>query len=403
MWRDARRQPLFHEAVLVLTSDRDIWLQRMLRVAEPVLAAAAEGRLRAALPSGPSSVWPDVATVNHAEALARVLAGIGPWLECSVTEPVEAAAQQRLRLALAPALASLADTAAPDYVTLGGHRQGLVAGGMLALAILRAPEVCWNGLPLETRRGLVVQLAGCQRILPLANNWQLFSGAIEVLLHKLGAAKTIGAAMTRLERVESWYLGDGWYGDGPEFRTDYYNSFVIHPFILACHAGLGSAIPSDRTTVAIVRAQRHAEVLERMIGGDGSMPVLGRSMAYRCANLHLLGLLALTGLLPPTLDPGQVRDAMQRVILRTLDAPGTFDQAGWLVPGLAGYQPGLAEPYISCGSLYMCSLAFLPLGLPPEALFWQQPEIAGTSSRAWAGIDLRADHALRASPPRSLP
>jgi hypothetical protein len=79
------------------------------------------------------------------------------------------------------------------------------------------------------------------------------------------------------------------------------------------------------------------------------------------------------------------------------------DQAGCLVSGLTGYQHGLAEPYISFGSLYMCSLAFLPRGLPPEAPFWRQPEIAGTSSRAWAGIDLRADHALRASPPRFLP
>jgi hypothetical protein len=386
-----------------LTIDRDIWLTRLLRVAEPVLAAAAEGRLRAALPTGPPSVWSDVAAVNHAEALARVLAGIGPWLECKVTDPVEAAAQQRLGLAVAPALASLADAAASDYVPLGAHRQGLVVGGMLALAILRAPRACWNGLQSETRRGLIVQLAECQRISPLANNWQLFSGAIEVLLHKLGTANAIGVAMSRLERMESWYLGDGWYGDGPEFRTDYYNSFVIHPFILACHAGLGTAIPRDRATVAILRAQRHAEVLERMIGADGSMPVLGRSMAYRCANLHLLGLLALAGLLPRTLAAGQARGAMQRVILRTLDAPGTFDQAGWLVPGLAGDQPGLAEPYISCGSLYMCSLAFLPLGLPPEAPFWQEPEIAGTASRAWAGIDLRADHALRASPPRLLP
>ncbi len=28
---------------------------------------------------------------------------------------------------------------------------------------------------------------------------------------------------------ESWYLGDGVYGDGPKFRWDYYNSFVIQP------------------------------------------------------------------------------------------------------------------------------------------------------------------------------
>ena len=375
----------------------------MLRVAEPVLVAAAEGRLRLALPTGPPSVWTDVAAVNHAEALVRVLAGIGPWLECAVTDPAEAAAQQRLGLAVAPALSSLADAAAPDHVSLGAHRQGLVVGGMLALAILRAPRVCWNGLPPKTRHGLIVQLSECRRISPLANNWQLFSGAIDVLLHKLGTANAIGAAMSRLERMEGWYLGDGWYGDGPEFRTDYYNSLVIHPFILACHAGLGAAIPQDHAMVAVLRAQRHAEVLERMIGADGSMPVLGRSMAYRCANLHLLGLLALAGLLPRTLAPGQTRAAMQRVILRTLDAPGTFDPAGWLVPGLAGDQPGLAEPYISRGSLYMCSLAFLPLGLSPKAPFWQQPETEGTASRAWGGTDLRADHALRASPPRLLP
>lgn len=73
----------------------------------------------------------------------------------------------------------------------------------------------------------------------------------------------------------------------------------------------------------------------------------------------------------------------------------TFVQAGCLVSGLTGYQPGLAEPYISWGTLYMSSLAFLPRGLPPEAPFWRQPEIAGT--------DLRADHALRASPRRFLP
>ena len=333
----------------------------------------------------------------------RVLAGIGPWLECVVTDPAEVAAQNRLGAAVAPALAALVDVAAPDHVNLAAHRQGLVVGGMLALAILRAPHACWNGLPSVTRQGLVAQLEGCRRIPPLANNWQLFAGAIDVLRYSLGAADGLGAAQVRLDRVESWYLGDGWYGDGPEFRTDYYNSFVIHPFILACHARMGAAVPRDRAVAAISRAQRHAEVLERLIGIDGTMPVLGRSVTYRCANLHLIGLLALVGLLPRTVPPGRARAAMQRVILRTLEAPGTFDEAGWLVPGLAGNQPGLAEPYISCGSLYMCSLAFLPLGLPPEAAFWQESEIAGTASRAWAGIDLRADHALRASPPGLLP
>ena len=36
---------------------------------------------------------------------------------------------------------------------------------------------------------------------------------------------------------------------------------------------------------------------------------------------------------------------------------------GWLRVGLGGHQPGIAEAYISTGSLYLCTAAFLPLGL----------------------------------------
>ena len=43
----------------------------------------------------------------------------------------------------------------------------------------------------------------------------------------------------------------------------------------------------------------------------------------------------------------------------------TFDKNGWLQIGVYGHQPGVAEVYISTGSLYLCSEAFLMLGLPP--------------------------------------
>jgi hypothetical protein len=82
------------------------------------------------------------------------------------------------------------------------------------------------------------------------------------------------------------------------------------------------------------------------------------------------------------------------VIRRTLEAPGTFDADGWLSIGLAGRQPGLGESYISTGSLYLCTLAFLPLGLPPDNPFWTGAAMEWTSQRAWSGQDLAADHAL---------
>jgi hypothetical protein len=81
------------------------------------------------------------------------------------------------------------------------------------------------------------------------------------------------------------------------------------------------------------------------------------------------------------------------VIGRTLGAGNTFDAAGWLRIGLAGHQPSLGETYISTGSLYLCTGAFLPLGLPASDPFWTGPSRPWTSQGAWTGEDAAADHA----------
>ena len=117
-------------------------------------------------------------------------------------------------------------------------------------------------------------------------------------------------------------------------------------------------------------------------------------MAYRCGAFQLLGQMALRHELPEGVEPSQVRAAMTAVIRRTLEAPGTFDADGWLRVGLAGHQPALAEPYISTGSLYLCALVFLPLGLSAGDSFWSAPATDWTSRKAWSGQDLPADHAL---------
>jgi hypothetical protein len=51
---------------------------------------------------------------------------------------------------------------------------------------------------------------------------------------------------------ETWYKGDGFYGDGPDFHWDYYNSFVIQPMLLEpCPSAnpCQRAFISDRTDV----------------------------------------------------------------------------------------------------------------------------------------------------------
>jgi hypothetical protein len=100
------------------------------------------------------------------------------------------------------------------------------------------------------------------------------------------------------------------------------------------------------------------------------------------------------GELPETIKPAQVRCALTAVFRKMSEAEGTFDANGWLQIGFCGHQPALGESYISTGSLYLCSVGLLPLGLPATAAFWSTPRERWTSQRLWSGENLRADHAL---------
>ena len=54
----------------------------------------------------------------------------------------------------------------------------------------------------------------------------------------------------------------------------------------------------------------------------------------------------------------------------------------------------IVETYISTGSLYLCSVALLPLGLPASDPFWSAPDAPFTQQRAWSGQAFPIDHAL---------
>jgi len=224
----------------------------------------------------------------------------------------------------------------------------------------------------------------------------MFSATVEAGLKLLGAAWDRVRVDYALRQHEQWYKGDGAYSDGPEFHWDYYNSFVIHPMLLAVADACKdeTAAWKDLAPVIARRAQRYAAVQERLIGADGSFPAIGRSLAYRCGAFHLLADVALRRQLPEGVPPAQVRGALTAVVKRTLDAADTFDADGWLRIGFCGHQPGVGETYISTGSLYLCSAGLLPLGLPASDEFWSAPAQPWTSVRAWSGRPFPIDHAL---------
>ena len=268
----------------------------------------------------------------------------------------------------------------------------------LGQALLRAPRALRDGLDERTKRNLIAALESTRAIAPNYNNWLLFTATVEAALLRLGASWDRLRVDYAIRQHEQWYKGDGTYGDGAEYHWDYYNSFVIHPMLLDVLDACGEENPAWKDLIPRVvrRARRYAAVQERLIAPDGSFPAFGRSLAYRFGAFHLLALTALRRALPDGVSPAQVRGALTAVITRSIEAPGTFDDNGWLRIGFCGHQPGIGESYISTGSLYLCTVGLLPLGLPPGDEFWSSPARPWTSVRAWSGQPFPIDHALEA-------
>jgi hypothetical protein len=57
-----------------------------------------------------------------------------------------------------------------------------------------------------------------------------------VFLHTVGEKREDARLFEALRKHRDWYVGDGMYGDGPEFHWDYYNAFVMHRRALARYA-----------------------------------------------------------------------------------------------------------------------------------------------------------------------
>lgn len=376
--------------------DRARWCAFAARIADPVLHSLRHRRLKATMPV--EAINPaERAACTHLEAFARLLVGIAPWLELGDDGTAEGFERARLaRLALA-GIDAATDPTSPDRMNFPEGGQPLVDAAFLAQALLRAPTVLLERLDPRVRGNVVTCLKSTRTIQPYPSNWLLFASMVEVALQRLGEPRDDARLFEGLKRFQEWYVGDGVYGDGPEFHWDYYNAYVIQPMLGEILDTVGDESPewSAFREKVWVRARRYAAVQERLIAPDGSFPVIGRSIAYRGAAMHGLAQAALRRELPENVTPGQARAALTAVIERTLEPRGTFDDRGWLRIGLAGHQPSLGETYISTGSLYLCTLAFAPLGLPASDPFWTEPRAATTWEKAWSGVDLPADKALK--------
>ena len=363
----------------------------------PVFENGARGSLKSAMPIEAKRGTTDRHLYTHLEAVGRSLAGIAPWLECDTLSGEEEILRNRYTILAKRTIASIVDPDSPDFLNFSVGDQPLVDAAFLAQGMLRAPNALLRSLDRMTKRNLrncMVSIRNHCRA--YFSNWLLFAAMVEVLLCELGEEWDRVRVDYALRQHEQWYAGDGAYGDGPHFRFDYYNSYVIHPMLIGILNQVGFEDPDWQKMRAseLDRIRRYAVVLERLIDPDGGYPPLGRSVTYRFGTFHALAQVGLMRELPPELAPNQVRSALTAVLRKYLAYPSLFSKDGWLQIGLYGRQPNLGEGYISTGSLYLFVLGFLPLGLPPGDVFWSGSAMDWTQKKLQSGQDLESDRAF---------
>ncbi len=228
---------------------------------------------------------------------------------------------------------------------------------------------------------------------PVFSNWLLFSAMNEAFLAKYGYSWDQMRVDYALQQLEQWYVGDGMYKDGENYAFDYYNSYVIHPYLAQLVEIISKQTNSYNLMFGKIRKrnERYAVIQERLINVDGTYPATGRSIVYRGGAFHHLADMALRKALPKQLSPQQVRCALTAVIKKTLESPTTYKN-GWLTIGLYGDQPNLGDFYNNQGSPYICSNIFLPLGLPETDEFWSAPAEKWSSQKLWSGENFQNDH-----------
>ena len=383
------------------TNDRQQWVELCYRIAAPVLENMSKGELQKNMQLELSPTWDGRdKRVAYMETFGRLMAGISPWLALPDDDTEEGKMRKQIREWAVLSYKNAVDPDSPDFLLWETKStQRLVDAAYIAESFLRAPEATWQLLAETTQKRYIERFQRLKIVRPAYNNWLLFRGLIEAFLMSVGEDADQYVLTVASNKINEWYLSDGWYSDGAEFSLDYYNAYVIHPMYIEMLEVLNKHrfwTPIS-TKLAIKRMQRFNVFMERLISPEGTYPAFGRSVVYRMGAFQTLAMAAWKYGLPEGLSNGQVRSALTAVMNNMFKVEGNFNEKGFLQLGFAGHQPDLSNYYTNNGSLYMTSLVFMPLGLPADHPFWKDAAEPWTSQKAWSGQPFPIDghHSLR--------
>ena len=388
-----KEEPIIEEQPSIW-ADRIFWVSTLQKIAYPVLSNLANGSLKKKMPIESNN--PENNKFVYLEAFSRVFNGISSWLELGPDGSEEGELRAKYINMTLKAIRNAVNPNSNDHIFIIEPKQSLVEVALFAQGLLRAKNQIWLNLPMDVQAKIAQELKKTRVIAPYENHWLLYTAMIEAaLLEFTGECDKERLSYGIHKFRDEYYLGDAIYSDGNSFESNYFNSMFIHPMlndILGVMRKYGLS-DGEFLDIQLMRSSRLSAQLERTISPEGTYPVVGNAISYRCGVFHLLSQAALLKILPRNINPAQVRSALTKVLMRQFAGEQNFN-SGWLVIGLNGPQSSISEKNITNGNIYLCCSIFLALGLETEDEFWKSPAAEWSSVRAWNGAQAQADQSI---------
>ncbi|MGW1345682.1 DUF2264 domain-containing protein [Kribbella sp. NPDC002412] len=272
----------------------------------------------------------------------------------------------------------VANGANPDHpeawLRLTPRSQQMVEAAAIAVALHETREWIWDRLDTRAQEHVAEWLGGFNGSTTHDNNWRLFQVVSEQFLASVGAPYRQEDIDGGLDRIEDWYVGDGWYSDGDGQNFDNYIGWAMHLYP-GLWTRMAAATPGaeyeDRLKLYRERLRLFLEDAVHLVGNDGAPVYQGRSLTYRMAAATPYWMGALLDATP--LSPGQTRRLCSGIARHFVqhDVP---DERGLLTLGWYDTFLPTTQQYSGPGSPYWASKGFIGLVLPPEHPVWTDPE-----------------------------
>ncbi|WP_112239958.1 DUF2264 domain-containing protein [Kribbella monticola] len=272
----------------------------------------------------------------------------------------------------------VANGANPDHpeawLRLTPRSQQMVEAAAIAVALHESREWIWDRLDTRAQEHVAEWLGGFIGSTTHDNNWRLFQVVSEQFLASVGAPYSKEDIEGGLDRIEDWYVGDGWYSDGDGQNFDNYIGWAMHLYP-GLWTRMAAATPGteydDRLKVYRDRLRLFLEDAVHLVGNDGAPIYQGRSLTYRMAAATPYWMGQLLDASP--MSPGQTRRLCSG-IARHFVQHGVPDERGLLTLGWYDTFLPTTQSYSGPGSPYWASKGFIGLLLPPEHPVWSDPE-----------------------------